>query len=213
LFKNVDKIEKPKLKETLLKNKKLADLSKELVTIHCEVPLKEKAADLVCEKPDMEALRELFKEMEFNRSVNRVEEYAEKFGGGTFTLENQEEGGKKGKKEKTPKKEKVEPVEYKVRIVSEKYKALLTVDEIEKALAAAAKADWVTVDTETTGLDTLSVDIVGVSLCWKKEEAVYIPFNQQLSKDKLIKLLKPFLENPTVSNLRGWLSTLCLKAI
>lgn len=201
LFKNVDKIEKPKLKETLQKNRKLADLSKELVTIHCEVPLKEKAADLVCEKPDMEELRELFRELEFNRSVNRVEEYAEKFGEVPFALENQEEGAKKGKKEKTAKKEKAEkaaPVEYKVRIVSEKYRHLLTVEEIEKALASAAKADWVTVDTETTGLDPLSVEIVGVSLCWKKEEAVYIPFNQQLSKDKIIKLLKPFLEDPKI---------------
>ncbi len=201
LFKNVDKIEKPKLKETLEKNKKLADLSKELVTIHCEVPLKEKAADLVVQKPDMGDLRELFKELEFNRSVNRVEEYAEKFGEVPFALENQEEGGKKGKKEKTAKKEKAEkpvPVEYKVRIVSEKYRHLLTVEEIEKALAAASKADWITVDTETTGLDPLSVEIVGVSICWKKEEAVYIPFNQQLSKDKIIKLLKPFLENPKI---------------
>jgi DNA polymerase-1 len=201
LFKNVDKIQKPKLKETLQNNKKLADLSRELVTIHCEVPIKENAGDLAPQKPDMEALRELFQEMEFNRSVNRVEEYAAKFGEVSFALESQEEGGKKGKKEKAAKKDKEpkpEPTEYKVRIVSDKYKALLTVEEIEKALQTAAKADWVTVDTETTGLDTLSVDIVGVSICWKKEEAVYIPFNQRLSKDKLIKLLKPFLENPKI---------------
>src|SRR5581483_10457895 len=62
LFKNVDKIQKPKLKEALEKNRKLADLSRELVTIHCEVPLKEKAKDLVCEQPDMGKVRELFQE-------------------------------------------------------------------------------------------------------------------------------------------------------
>jgi len=121
LFKNVDKIQKPKLKETLQNNKKLADLSKELVTIHCEVPIKEKAEDLVCGKPDMKALKELFAELEFNRSAGRVENYAAQFGESGFTLENQTEGSKKGKKEKAPKKEKVEkpePAEYKVRIVS-----------------------------------------------------------------------------------------------
>ena len=201
LFKNVDKIQKPKLKETLQNNKKLADLSKELVTINCEVPIKEKAEDLVCGKPDMKALKELFVELEFNRSAGRVENYGAQFGESNFTLENQTEGSKKGKKEKAPKKEKgekPEPVEYKVRIVSNNYKALLTVEEIEKALQTAAKADWITVDTETTGLDTLSAEIVGVSIAWKKDSAVYIPFNQQLPKDKLIKLLKPFLENPKI---------------
>jgi DNA polymerase-1 len=202
LFKSLDKIQKPKLKETLQKNRAMADLSKTLVTIDCEVPLKEKAADLVCGKPDLKALRELFTELEFNRSVARVENYAAQFGEAEFSLENQTEGSsKKGKKEKAPKKdkvEKVEPEKYKVRIVSNNYKALLTVEEIEKALQTAAKADWITVDTETTGLDTLSAEIVGVSLAWKKDAAVYIPFNQSLSKDKLIKLLKPFLENPEI---------------
>jgi DNA polymerase-1 len=39
LFKNTEKIQKPKLKESLLKNKGLADLSKELVTIECDAPI------------------------------------------------------------------------------------------------------------------------------------------------------------------------------
>ena len=199
LFKNVEKIQKPKLKETLQKNRALADLSKELVTIHCEVPIKEKAKDLVCEKPDMGKLRELFKELEFNRSVGRVEEYAAKFGGIDLVLESQDEGSPKGKKEKGAKKEKApEPVEIKAPHVSDKYRSLLTEEEIEKALAAATKAGLVAVDTETTGLDALTVDIVGVSLCWKEKEAVFIPFNHGVGKEKAMKLLKPFLENPKI---------------
>ena len=203
LFKNIDKIQKPKLKETLQKNRPLADLSKELVTIHCEVPLKEKAEDLVCGKPDLGKLRELFKELEFTRSSGRVEEYASKFGGIDLVLENPEEKvkGEKGKKGKGPKKEKAEetePSEIKVPHISDKYRGLLTEEEIEKALAAATKAGLTAVDTETTGLDSLTVDIVGVSLAWKEKEAVFIPFNQQLSKEKLVKLLKPFLENPKI---------------
>ena len=41
-------------------------------------------------------------------------------------------------------------------------------------------------------------DIVGASLAWKEKEAVFIPFNQQLEKEKIVKLLKPFLENPKI---------------
>lgn len=196
VFKNVDKIQKPKLKEALQNNRKLADLSKELVTIHCEVPIPDKPKDLVPGKPDMKELRELCRELEFNRMMSRVEEYASQFGGLDLVLENTEEP-----EVKAPKKKKVEapvPSEIKVKVVSEKYRSLLTEAEIEKALAAATKAGLVAVDTETTGLDVLTVDIVGVSLAWKEKEGVFIPFNQQLPREKVLKLLKPFLEDPKV---------------
>lgn len=198
LFKNVDKIQKPKLKETLEKNRALADLSRELVTIDCQVPLKEKATDLVCGQPDMPEVRELFRELEFTRSSNRVEEYAKKFGEVPFALESPEVK-EKGKKVKGSKKEKApEPGEIRVPKVSDKYRALLTEEEIEKALASARKAGLVAVDTETTGLDSLTVDIVGVSLAWKEKEGVFIPFNQQLKEERIVKLLRPFLEDPKI---------------
>ncbi|HVM32860.1 MAG TPA: DNA polymerase, partial [bacterium] len=199
LFKNLDKIQKPKLREALATNRKLADLSKELVTIHCEVPIKEKAKDLTCGKPDLPALRELFKELEFNRSVNRVEEYASKFGPLDLVLESPQEkaGGKKEKKAKKEKAAPAEPVPAPKLHVSDKYRALLTEADIQKALAAAAQAGEVAVDTETTGLDPLTVDLVGVSLCWKEKEAVFIPL-AGLGKEKVLGLLKPFLENPKV---------------
>jgi DNA polymerase I len=195
LFKNVDKIIKPKLKETLQNNRPLADLSKELVTIHCQVPIKAKPEEMVCGAPNMEEIAEIFKELNFsNNMVGQVEEYAAQFGGGT--KEKKKAPGKtKTKKEKT---EETEPPKIEVKIISSKYRSLLTEEEIEKALAEAAKAGLVAVDTETTGLDTLSVDIVGVSLAWKEKEAVFIPFNQDLKKEKLLKLLKPFLENPKI---------------
>jgi DNA polymerase-1 len=203
LLKNADKISKPRLKETLLKNRPLAELSQELVTIDCEVPLKEKPGDLVCGKPDMAALKEIFRELEFQRMMGRVEEYAKKFGEVEFSLESPDEKvkGEKGKKGKGPKKEKEttpEPAEVKVPHISDKYRGLLTEAEIEKALGEAAKAGLTAVDTETTGLDPLTADIVGVSLAWKEKEAVFIPFNQQLPKEKLVRLLKPFLENPKI---------------
>ena len=201
LFKNVEKIEKPKLKESLLKNRAMADLSKQLVTIDCDSPIPDNPKDLVLGKPDMKALHELCQELEFNRMMSRVEEYASQFGTVDLVLESPSEPTEKGNKAKKTKKEKeeaTEPAATQLKRVSDKYKSLLTEEEIEKALAAAAKADVVAVDTETTGLDPLTVDIVGASLCWKEKEAVFIPFNQELSKEKVVKLLKPFLENPKI---------------
>jgi DNA polymerase-1 len=197
LYKNVEKIQKPKLKESLIKNKALADLSKELVTIDCEVSIKEKAGELSCGKPDMAELQELCRELEFNRMMSKIEEYARPFGV-EFSLSSPSAPEPKAKKIKKEKSEETAPVEIKVNVVSDKYRSLLTEDEIEKALAAAAKAGLVAVDTETTGLDVLTVDIVGVSLAWKEKEAVFIPFNQTLSKAKIVQLIKPFLENPNI---------------
>ena len=135
--------------------------------------------------------------------MSRIEEYAGTLGV-EFSLSSPPEKnekvskGKKGKSEKVEKEKTTEPAEIIVPKVSDKYRSLLTEEEIEKALAAAAKAGLVAVDTETTGLDSLTVDIVGVSLCWKEKEAVFIPFNQHLNKEKVVKLLKPFLENPKI---------------
>ncbi|HEY5037447.1 MAG TPA: 5'-3' exonuclease H3TH domain-containing protein, partial [bacterium] len=204
LFENVEKIQKPKLKESLLKNKAMADLSKELVTIDCEAPIPARPGDMVCGKPDLDSLRELCRELEFNRMMSRIEEYAGLVSKGDpeeFKLESPEKFKEKKKKTKKETEEAIKeaaPVPTEIKIVSDKYRALLTLPEIEKALADATKAGLVAVDTETTGLDTLTVDIVGVSLAWKEKEAVFIPFNQELKKEKLIKLLKPFLENPKV---------------
>jgi DNA polymerase-1 len=201
LFQNVERIEKPKLKESLLKNRAMADLSKKLVTIDCDSPIPDKPKDMVLGKPDMQALHELCRELEFNRMMSRVEEYASQFGSVDLVLESPSETpetGKKAKKTKKEKEEVTEPATTQVKHVSDKYRSLLTEAEIEKALEAAAKAGLVAVDTETTGLDPLTVDIVGASLCWKEKEAVFIPFNRELAKEKVVKLLKPFLENPKI---------------
>ena len=171
------------------------------MTIDCDSPIPDNPKDLVLGKPDMKALHELCQELEFNRMMSRVEEYASQFGTVDLVLESPSEPTEKGNKAKKTKKEKeeaTEPAATQLKRVSDKYKSLLTEEEIEKALAAAAKADVVAVDTETTGLDPLTVDIVGASLCWKEKEAVFIPFNQELSKEKVVKLLKPFLENPKI---------------
>ena len=100
LFKNVEKIQKPKLKESLLKNKAMADLSKELVTIDCEAPIPDRPQDMILGKPDMAELRELCHELEFNRMMSRIEEYAgvPKGSSEEFKLESPEKAERKKRK-------------------------------------------------------------------------------------------------------------------
>jgi len=55
------------------------------------------------------------------------------------------------------------------------YRSLSDIKEIKAVLARAKKAGAVAVDTETTSLDAMSAELVGVSLCVEPGEAVYIP--------------------------------------
>ena len=70
-------------------------------------------------------------------------------------------------------------------------------------LAKLQAADLVALDTETTSLDEMRAEIVGISFCIKPGEAAYIPLTHnypdapaQLPRDEVLAKLKPWLENP-----------------
>jgi DNA polymerase-1 len=83
------------------------------------------------------------------------------------------------------------------------YQAVLTEEAFEAWLNRIGSADLVAVDTETTSVDYMTAELVGVSLCVKPGEAAYIPVAhdypgapRQLSRDYVLEKLKPFLEDP-----------------
>jgi DNA polymerase-1 len=110
---------------------------------------------------------------------------------------------------KTPASTVVEPVETTADFVPLKqndtsnYKALTTLDELTKYIDAALKAPQVAYDSETDGLDTITANILGFSLCYEAGKAVYIPIARDSGdlfadstgiplKDALTQLLRLF---------------------
>ena len=80
---------------------------------------------------------------------------------------------------------------------------LLTWDAFDAWMATIEAADLVAVDTETTSLDEMQAEIVGVSVCVTPGAAAYIPLGHnypdapaQLPRDLVLARLKPWLENP-----------------
>merc|ERR1712086_441379 len=71
LLKNIDQIPQNKRRETLLTNKDKAILSKKLVTLKNDVPIKEKLEDFIMKNVDREKLFEFLREMEFNRLLSQ----------------------------------------------------------------------------------------------------------------------------------------------
>ena len=82
------------------------------------------------------------------------------------------------------------------------YETVLTWDALERWLAVVQAADLVAVDTETTSIDEMRAEIVGISLCVLAGDAAYIPLAHsypgapdQLPRDKVLARLKPWLQD------------------
>ena len=85
--------------------------------------------------------------------------------------------------------------------VKNSYKCITTKEGLKKLIKEATKAETVAIDTETTGLDYIDSELVGISLSFKAGEGFYIPVGHkddstpQLALDYVLAELKPLLEN------------------
>ena len=96
-----------------------------------------------------------------------------------------------------------EPLRPQTRVSAVAYDTILTWDAFNAWLAKVEAADLVALDTETTSLDEMRAEIVGISFSVTPGEAAYIPLRHagpdapvQLPFDEVLARLKPWLENP-----------------
>ena len=85
--------------------------------------------------------------------------------------------------------------------VNSSYVCISTEKSLKELIKKASKAKTIALDTETTGLDYMDTELVGISLSYKAGEAYYIPLNHdedsvdQLALDIVLKELRPLLES------------------
>lgn len=89
-----------------------------------------------------------------------------------------------------------------------KYETLLTESQWDVWFAKLAEAKMFAVDTETTSLNYMDAEIVGLSFAIEPNNAIYIPLAhdypdapKQLNRDTILKKLKPLLENPDIKKI------------
>lgn len=82
------------------------------------------------------------------------------------------------------------------------YETVLTDEQLDKWIAAIGAAALTAVDTETTSLDAMQAELVGISLCCEPGKAAYIPVGHnyqdapvQLAREHVLAKLKPWLED------------------
>lgn len=164
---------KGKVGEYLRDSLEQLPLSKELVTIKCDVELQDTPGSLKYAGPDKEKLKELFTHFEFKSWLAEILE-----------------GGSSNTKESNKKK------------VESNYNTVLTEKEFNNWLKKLEKAKYFAFDTETTSLNYMQAEIVGVSFSVKAGEAAYVPVAhnypgapEQLSREFVLEKLKPLLED------------------
>jgi len=183
LLKNVNEIPQNKRRETLLNNKDKAILSKKLVTLKNDVPIKEKPEDFIMKNVDREKLFEFLREMEFNRLLSQ----AISFYGETQTSNSNGISKEKKKGEKN--------------ITTKSYECILSEKNLDKWIKILEEKTVIAVDTETSSLNPLETDLVGISFSYAPNKACYIPLSHKekgIKKEIVLKKIKPLLEDPSI---------------
>lgn len=179
--KNSPKI-KPRTLELLKEHKTSAYLSQELATINLSAPLKFSLSEISYSDFELENVLKIFSEFEFKSLLNKVKELRDKL--------NKDRDAKngQGEKEETSGEKKfarnAEKFNYQLIADDKKFAAFLKKLKNQKAI---------TVDTETSGLDPISSEIIGVSFSWQEGEAYFVIIN-----DKRLEKLKPILEDEKI---------------
>lgn len=158
IYKNLDKIEKESLRKKLLENRDKAFLSKELATIHTEVPLEFNFDEAKFEKPDFEKLREIFVELEFKSLYSKLLEIY---------------GNSEALKTKIEEEKIVERSSFNNDEVN--YKLINNTKDLENLLKLLKNSEEFVFDTETDGLKPYEIQVAGISFCTEPKKAFFIP--------------------------------------
>lgn len=202
LLERVAEIRQPKRRETLQQNRDKALVSKRLVTLVNDVPVVEPLESFRVQPPDRQKLIAYLQENGFKSILARVQ------GALNVTAAAPAAAAE-------PAAPKPPPVPQSID-----YQLVTSVQDLERWIAEAALAGRVAVDTETTGLNPLRCEIVGVSLSVEPGRACYIPLKHTspeaqgslalagagaapevpslIPRDQALALLKPLLEDPGV---------------
>lgn len=191
IYQHIDEIEKPAIKKKLIEGKENAFLSKDLATIHCQVPIEIDFEKAKLENPDFDKLREIFVDLEFKNLYNRLLKIYD------ASKENEKP---------------VETISTDLKTINRdktKYQLITSVKKAKELFTKLNSTELFVFDTETDGLNPFQLKLAGVSFSTKANEGYFIAINpfegssdlfnpindERLSIKDFVKIFKPLLEN------------------
>ena len=190
---------KGKLKENVENYAEQGMVSKKLATIQLDVPITLDEASLVLEKPNRELLEPLFADLEFRTLGKRVF-------GDNFSIGDNSSNSTAGQMDlfapmpegAGPTVDSQEPLQPTANISNTAHEYILvdTVADQQKLAKQLADLSSFCFDTETTSLEVLQAEVVGISFSWEKGKAYYVPTSSdQQEAQHTIDLFKSVFEN------------------
>ncbi|MGQ3487641.1 DNA polymerase I [Roseovarius pacificus] len=202
LLDRAEEIKQPKRRQTLIDKREQIELSKKLVQLDCDTPLDFTLDDLELREPDTDALLAFLAEMEFRTLSKRI---ADSLGVEAPVIPDTNPAG-------------ADPVEEAPEwpaIDPDAYEHVSTMEALNAWIDRIRARGYVAVDTETTSLNEMQADLVGISLSVDPGQACYIPLTHrdgasddlfsadalaegQLPPDDVLAALKPVLEDDAI---------------
>ena len=183
---NADAI-KGKIGENLRDALPRLPLSYELVTIKCDLDLNSEPGAFAFSKENTERLVELYQQYGFRTRLSRLQENNPEAAAAVQAAS--------GADDDVPAVEEISEVDY---------QCILTQEQLDDWHSRLKEAKLFSFDTETTSLDYMEAQVVGLCFCIEPGVAAYLPLAhdyeeapQQLDRDATLALLKPLLEDPT----------------
>lgn len=152
LLARADEIKQPKRRETLVNNAEMARISRRLVLLKSDIPLPVPMAELAVKPVNPETLAAFCAAQGFRSVLSRLKVKAPLVDAADANI----------------------PAPTAPAVKTE-YELVVSLDALDRWIAAATKAGTIAFDTETTGLDPLRAQLVGVSLAIEPGRACYIP--------------------------------------
>jgi len=230
LIRNVQQVS-GKVGENLRAGLETLELSRKLATIHSDLELSTTLEELVPGQPDTERLRELYTRYELRAFLRQLDggsgdsaagSTSERAGlaavGDTAagTALDRARSVAAGSQPAAAGKEPVaagtassvgrppgDMTPAALPVVARNYETLASWEDLERWIAKLRDAALIAIDTETTSLDYMSAEVVGISFCIESGTAAYLPLGHdyagappQLDRARALAALKPILEDP-----------------
>jgi len=185
IYDHIDEVTPPKLQDTLREKETIARQSKELATIVTQAPVSLSLADCQVGQYDRQQVTELFRELEFASLRSRLPEFEV----GEAATESTQ-------------------VQVKATPPQGDYHIINTTPALDELMSRLTATKSFAFDTETTGLNPMSAQLVGLSFSPARGEAYYIPVGHvgleqisQLPLTQVIDRIKPVLEDNKLAKL------------
>ncbi len=205
VYENIEQL-KGKQKENLENSYELVKLSKELVTIVLNVPVKHLPEELIRKELNKERLQKLFNELEFRNLADRILASSPRVSP-ELTQGRSSSAGQEGQAslfgdpvggELTVQESLLESIDSR----EHHYRLINNYKDVKALARELSELKSFCFDTETTGLDPLEAELVGIAFSWKDHHAAYIFFGDE--RDKTQEWLQPLKEafsNPDIEKI------------